>query len=106
MIYLAGHKHYPSTTEKALEYLQNYMESNPNQARGKRSTTDASSKTGAAFVEMKDRECYKCGTKGHISPNCPFDSDDEKVINYRKSKKKGATNVAVQSAIVRTGVQF
>ena len=101
--YLAGNKHYPETVEKALEYLQNYRDSNQIVKKGKRHDEDG--KTGATFAQSGGGvTCYKCGEQGHISTKCGYDSDDEKVISYRKAwkeKKKAITNVQV-----RTGVQF
>jgi Zinc knuckle len=36
----------------------------------------------------KDKECYKCGEKGHPARRCPNDDNDKKMKNG-KSKGKG-----------------
>ena len=89
--HLGGNSHYPTTVEKALDLLQNYMDSNNNYQRGK-------AKGGKVFVQHNNRYFYKCGIKRHVSPNCPYDSEDEVVIKYRTTKGKsinGATGVQI-----------
>ena len=102
--YLAGNKHYPETVEKALEYLQNYHDGNQFVKNKGKKNDDG--KTGAAFGQLSNVTCHKCGEKGHCASSCECDNDDEKVINNRKARKKGANNVQLNENNVRTGVQL
>ena len=49
---------------------------------------------GGTFVKMEDRVCFGCGETGHILPNCPNLTEEEKKAKMKeKGKGKGSAGI-------------
>ena len=97
--YTKGKSNYPNGLVTAYRMISEYKNWQP------RSSVPESD--GVAFAQrtrgrpnnvnqiedwMKDKECYKCGQKGHIATVCPAKKNNSDLYDDDKSKKSSSKN--------------
>ena len=90
--YLKGQKNYPKTITDAYQLQQNYwIKKRPSKDQHAGSATNFMNRN-ARTKDNKDIECWTCGEKGHISPNCPNKNKD-KNNDKNEGPNSAVTNV-------------